>query len=84
MTYDNLGLFVNRLAADNTYSLCDSENLRQTYQKQLPKKQKTFSQFFAPFLKTTSNSQNFERKDGPHCLCISKITNYQIRAQINV
>ena len=30
------------------------------------KKQKTLSQFLAPFLKSTSNFEDFEKKDDPH------------------
>ena len=40
---------------------------------ELFKKQKTFSAFFAPFLKFTSIFGNFERKDDPHRLCIFRI-----------
>ena len=41
---------------------------------QLSEKQKTFSQFFAAFLKCISNFKRFEKKDDPHSLCISEIT----------
>ena len=37
-------------------------------------KQKTFSQFFAPFLKFIWNFKNFEWKDGRHRFFISEIT----------
>ena len=50
-----LGLFVNTLTPDDKYSLRNSEFLLQTIEMQLSKKQKTFSQFFANFLKITSN-----------------------------
>ena len=40
---------------------------------QLKKKQKTFSNFFAPILKYTSKFEHFEKKDDAHILCISKI-----------
>ena len=50
-----LGLFVNTLTTDDKYSLRNSEFLLQTIEMQLSKKQKTFSQFFANFLKITSN-----------------------------
>ena len=41
------------MTADKTYSLCNSENLRQPIQMELPQKQKVFSGFFAAILKST-------------------------------
>ena len=49
-----LGHFVNTLTADDKYSFCNCEILQQLIQMQLPKKQMTFSEFSAPFLKSTS------------------------------
>ena len=40
----------------------------------LSKKQKTFSELLASFLKSTLNFEQFETKDAPHILCISDIT----------
>ena len=40
----------------------------------LYQKQKTFSQFFAAFLKSRLNLEQFERKDDPHSFCIFEIT----------
>ena len=40
-----LGLFVNKLTANDKYSLQNSENLWQPIQIQLPKKQKMFLDF---------------------------------------
>ena len=48
-----LRLFLNRLTVDDKYSLRNSENLRQPIQIELFKKQKTFSEFSASFLKPT-------------------------------
>ena len=48
------------------------------------KKLKLFSQSFAVFLKFMSNVVHFERKDDPHSVCISEITDYEIRGKINV
>ena len=39
---------------------------------QLSKKVKTFSQFFAPFLKSSSNFEHFEKKDDIDSECISE------------
>ena len=32
----------------------------------LSRKQKTFSEFFAPFLKASLNLEHFQKKDDPH------------------
>ena len=42
---------------------------------QLSEKQKTFSDFFALFLKSKLNFDQFEKGDDPHSFCISQITN---------
>ena len=42
---------------------------------QLSQKQKSVSQFLAAFLKSMLNFKNFEKKDDPHSLCLSEITN---------
>ena len=57
---------VNTLSADNKYSLRYSETLRQPIRMILSKKQNTFFQYFAKFLKVTSNFEHFERKNDPH------------------
>ena len=77
-------LFVDRLTADNKYSLHNRENLPQSIPMELFKKQKPFSQFFANFLKFTSNFEHFEKKCGPPSLCIFKVTDWQKRGQRNV
>ena len=41
---------------------------------QLSQKQKTFSEFFAEFLKFRLNFEHFDRKDDPHSFAISEIT----------
>ena len=48
-----LGVFVKTLTADDRHFPLNWENLQQPLQMQLSKKQKTFSQFFVPFLKST-------------------------------
>ena len=60
-----LRLFVNKLTADDKYSLFDRDNLTQTIQILLPQKQKTFSYFFSPFLKCTLNFKQFLKKGWP-------------------
>ena len=41
---------------------------------QLSKKQKTFSLVFSAFSESRLNIEHFEKKDDPHSLCISEIT----------
>ena len=67
-----LRMFVNTSTAYYKYFLCNSENLQQPIQMGLSKKQTTFSQFFAPLLKTSLNFKCFLEKDDPHSLCISE------------
>ena len=44
--YKILRLFANTLTADDKHYLLNRDNLTQTIQMQVSKKQKTFSQFF--------------------------------------
>ena len=44
-------LFIHTLCADGKYSLFKRDNLTQPIQMQVSGKQKTFSEFFAAFLK---------------------------------
>ena len=46
-------------------------------------KQKNISEFFALFLKSTSNFEHFENKHDPNSLFISEITECKMRGQIN-
>ena len=46
-----LRLFLETLVADDKYSLLNQKNLLEPIRMQLSKKQNSFSQFFAPFLK---------------------------------
>ena len=55
-------MFVNIFTADYKYSLLNRENLREPIQTQLSKKQKTFSQFAATFLKYRLNFEQFPKK----------------------
>ena len=57
-----LGLFVNTLSEDDRYCLLYKDNLLQPIQILLSQKQKTFSQFFSAFLKSTINSEHFQKK----------------------
>ena len=57
-----LGLFVNTLSEDDRYCLLYKDNLLQPIQILLSQKQKTFSQLFSAFLKSTLNSEHFQKK----------------------
>ena len=68
------GLLVKILAADEKYILLKRGNLTIPIQMQLSQKQKTFSQFFAAFLKFSLNFKYFEKKHDPHRFFFSEIT----------
>ena len=61
-----LRVFVNTYTADDKYHVQDFENSPLPIQMQLSEKRKTFSQFFVPFLESTSNFKHFARKDDRH------------------
>ena len=44
---------------------------------QLSEKRKTFSQFFVPFLESTSNLKDSEKKDDRHSYYVSEITDFE-------
>ena len=50
-----LGRSVNTLTDVDKYSICNRENIQQSTQMQLSHKEKTLSDFFASFLKSTLN-----------------------------
>ena len=56
------GLFLNTLTDDDKYSLLYNDNLLQPIQILLSQKQKSFSEFFSAFLKSTLNSEHFQKK----------------------
>ena len=67
-------LFINTLSANGKYSLFNRDNLTEPIQMQLSRKQKTFSEFFSAFLKSSLNFEHFQKKDDSHSWGISKIT----------
>ena len=74
LTCKILVLLVNTLAADEKYPVLNRDNLTIPIQMQLSQKQKTFSEFFAAFLKFRLNFKYFETKYYPHRFFISEIT----------
>ena len=67
-------LFINTLSANGKYSLFNRDNLTEPIQMQLSRKQKTFSDFFSAFLKSSLNFEHFQKKDDSHSWGISEIT----------
>ena len=55
-------MFRNTLTANDKYPLWDCQNFSSPIQMQLPLKPKTFSDFFVPFLESTSTFKHFENK----------------------
>ena len=74
--WKTIRLFANTLIPDGKYSLLIREKLTQPLQILLSQKQKSFSQFFSSFLKSTLNFEPCRKKDETHSRCISKITNF--------
>ena len=68
-----LGLFVNKLTAEYTYSRRNMQSFTQKVQTPLSLKQKTFSRFFIAFLKSTWNGEHFQKKGESSSLSISEI-----------
>ena len=62
----NLKMFPNILCANGKYSLLARDNLMQRIQMLLSRKQKTFSEFFSSFLKSSLNLKQIQKKDDPH------------------
>ena len=69
---ESCGVFVIPLTADgryprfNKYPVQGCENLQLPIKMELSEKRKTFSQIFIPFLESTSNFKQFEKKDDRH------------------
>ena len=79
-----LRLFVYTLNHDDKYCLAYGDNLTQAMQILLSQKQKTFSQFFSAFLKSTLNFEHSRKKDDPHSRCIPQIAVSEKGYSINV
>ena len=59
-------MFPKAPSADCKYSPLNRDTLTQPIQMQVSRKQKTFSQFFAAFLKSSLNFEHFQKKDDSH------------------
>ena len=74
LTCKILGMLFNTLAAYEKCPVLNRDNLRIPIQMQFSQKQKSFSQFFAQFLKSTLNFIDFQNNDDTHRFFISEIT----------
>ena len=78
-----LELFVNTLTVEYKYSRRYMQTFAQQVQTALSLKQKTFSGFFIPFLKCTSNGEHFLKKRHSSTLSISKIIDSERGGYLN-
>ena len=74
LTSKILRVLINTLPTYENYPVLNRENLTIPIQMQLSQKQKTFSEFFAAFLKSRLNFKYFLKKDDPPRFCIFEIT----------
>ena len=68
-----LGLFVNTLTAEYTYSRRNMQTFTEEVQTPLSLKQKIFSASFIAFLKSIWNGEHFQKKGESTSLSISEI-----------
>ena len=66
-------MFCNILTANDKYPVRDCVNLLSPIEMPLSLKPRNFSDFFVPFLESTSNSKHFEKKDDSHSYFIWEI-----------
>ena len=79
-----LGLFVNTLTTEYTYSRRNMQTFTQQVQTPLSLKQKTFSGFFIAFLKATWNWEHFQKKGESSSLSIFEIIDSKIGGYLSV
>ena len=76
--------FPNTLSADGKYSVFNRDNLTQPIQTEISRKQKTFSELFSAFSKSSLNFEHFQKKDESHGRGISEIRDSEKDGYINV
>ena len=77
-------LFVNTLTTDDKYSSRNIQNLTQQLQTTMSQKQKTFYRIFITFLKSTTNPDNFVKKDESPSWSIYEIIDGEKGCYLNV
>ena len=68
------GLLINKLDSDDRYPVLNRDNLTIPIRVELFNRQRTFSEFFLAFLKSSGNFKYFLKKDNPHRFCVFEIT----------
>ena len=79
-TWKFFSRFFHTFTADDKYSVITRDNWMQTIQMHLSKKQKAFSAFFFCIFRICIKFRTFSKKDDPHSLSISEITDQEKRA----
>ena len=72
------------MTADDKYSLVNSDNIMQSIQMQLSRKQKIFSDVLYALIESRLNFEHFAKKDDPRSLCLSETADCERRSQTNV
>ena len=67
-------MFWNTLTANDKYPVQECVNFSSPIQMELSLKATVFSDSFVPFLESTSDFKDFEKKDDRHSFFISEIT----------
>ena len=70
-------MFRNTLTANEKCPVRDCVNFPSPIQMQLSFKPTIFSDFFVPFLESTSNFKHFEKKDDRHVYFILEIRDWE-------
>ena len=70
---------MNILTVDGKYSFRKKENLQQTTEMQFSKKQKSFIEFFAAFLKSTLHFEHLKNKMTLRALVLPNLRIAKIR-----
>ena len=78
-----LGLFVNTLTVEYTYSRRNMQTFTQQVQTPLSLKQKPFSRFFIAFLNFIWNGEHCQKKGESSSLSISEIIDSKRGAYLN-
>ena len=77
-----LGLFLDTLAADHTYSRHNWAKFQQEIQTILSQKWKTHSGIFIAFFQSTQNFAHLEKKDQFHSLSIREVIDECLKAPV--
>ena len=70
-------MFRNTLTANDKYPVRDCVNFSSPIQMELFLEPTIFSDFFVPFLQSTSNFNYFKKTDDRHTYFISEISEYE-------